>query len=162
MAQDRRNLWRSLTRRFGADKDVLVLDRRQRERRQRVQAVEEERRGADRRRPRRSDLSEVRAFLGEGAQFKGELSFTGTFRVDGHLEGESVRGDVLIIGERGQVTAELEVGILQVSGQVQGNITARQWAEFLRPSRVTGTIRTPRLVIWHGALFNGRCEMPST
>jgi cytoskeletal protein CcmA (bactofilin family) len=106
-----------------------------------------------------TDFGEIRAFLGEGTQFKGVLSFAGAVRIDGHLEGEIVGDEVLIIGEPGQIKAEIEVGTLVVSGQVQGNITAKQRVELLRPSRVTGTIRTPCLVVAEGAVFNGNCEM---
>lgn len=106
-----------------------------------------------------TDFGEIRAFLGEGTQFKGVLSFAGAVRVDGHLEGEIVGEELLIIGEPGQVKAEIEVGTLVVSGRVQGNITARARVELLKPSRVTGTIRTPCLVVAEGALFNGSCEM---
>jgi cytoskeletal protein CcmA (bactofilin family) len=108
-----------------------------------------------------ADFGEIRAFLGEGTQFKGVLSFAGAVRVDGHLEGEIVGDEVLIIGEPGQVKAEIEVGTVVVSGRVQGNITARQRVELLRSSRVTGTIRTPCLVVAEGAHFNGNCEMAS-
>jgi cytoskeletal protein CcmA (bactofilin family) len=106
-----------------------------------------------------ADFGEIRAFLGEGTQFKGVLSFAGAVRVDGQLEGEIIGDEVLIIGEPGQVKAEIEVGTLVVSGLVQGTITARQRVELLRPSRVTGTIRTPCLVVAEGAVFNGNCEM---
>jgi len=95
-----------------------------------------------------ADFGEIRAFLGEGTQFKGVLSFAGAVRVDGQLDGEP-----------GQVKAEIEVGTLVVSGRVQGSITARERVELLRPSRVTGTIRTPCLIVAEGALFNGNCEM---
>jgi cytoskeletal protein CcmA (bactofilin family) len=106
-----------------------------------------------------ADFGEIRAFLGEGTQFKGVLSFAGAVRVDGQLEGEIVGDEVLIIGEPGQVKAEIEVGTLVVSGRVQGTITAKQRVELLRPSRVTATIRTPCLVVAEGARFNGNCEM---
>jgi cytoskeletal protein CcmA (bactofilin family) len=106
-----------------------------------------------------TDFGEIRAFLGEGTQFKGVLSFAGAVRVDGQLEGEIVGDEVLIIGEPGQVKAEIDVGTVVISGQVQGNITAKQRVELLRPSRVTGTIRTPCLVVAEGAFFNGNCEM---
>ena len=89
------------------------------------------------------------------------LSFAGAVRVDGQLEGEIVGDEVLIIGEPGQVNAEIEVGTVVVSGRVQGTITAKQRVELLRPSRVTGTIRTPCLVVAEGAVFNGNCEMAS-
>ena len=106
-----------------------------------------------------TDFGEIRAFLGEGTHFKGVLSFAGAVRIDGHLEGEVVGEEALIIGEPGQVNAEIEVGTLVVSGQAQGNITATQRVELLGPSRVSGTIRTPCLVVAEGAVFNGNCEM---
>jgi cytoskeletal protein CcmA (bactofilin family) len=106
-----------------------------------------------------TDFGEIRAFLGEGTQFKGVLSFAGAVRIDGHLEGEIVGEEMLVIGEPGQVKAEIEVGTLVVSGRVQGTIVAKERVELLRPSRVTGSIRTPCLVVAEGALFNGNCEM---
>ena len=162
MARDRLSLWRLPLRFFSRAQDSqIVLDRRKGERRQRVQATEVERRRGDRRRALSVDVGEVHNFLGERTHFKGELSFCGAVRVDGHLEGDLVRGEALIIGEHGLVNAEVRVEILRVSGQVLGDITASRWAEFLKTSRVTGTIRTPRLTIWKGAVFSGECEIPS-
>jgi cytoskeletal protein CcmA (bactofilin family) len=161
MVRDRPTFWRRLRRRLTANRDIqIVLDRRKGERRQRVQAVEQDRRRDDRRRPESSDLGEVTCFLGEGCQFKGNVRFHGGLRIDGQLEGAFLGGEVLIIGEHGQVDAEIEVELIQVSGHVRGDITAKRWAELLDSSQVTGTIRTPRLTIWRGAIFNGKCEMP--
>ena len=42
--------------------------------------------------------AEIKAFLGEGTEFKGVLSFQGTVRIDGHVEGEVVGDDLLIVG----------------------------------------------------------------
>ncbi|HSD50315.1 MAG TPA: polymer-forming cytoskeletal protein [Candidatus Methylomirabilis sp.] len=146
----------------GDDKDIqVVFDRRQGERRQRVLAVEQERRQEERRDPLSSAVPEIDSFLGEGTRWKGELSFTGAVRVDGHMEGMVIRGEALIIGEGGFVSGEIEVEVLQVRGQVQGKITARKRVELLESSRVTSTIRAPSLVIWKGATFDGQCEMPS-
>ncbi len=106
-----------------------------------------------------ADFGEIRAFLGEGTQFKGVLSFAGAVRIDGQLEGEVIGEELLIVGEPGHVKAEIEVGTLVVSGQVDGTLTARERVELLRSSRVSGTIRTPCLIIAEGALFNGNGEM---
>jgi cytoskeletal protein CcmA (bactofilin family) len=106
-----------------------------------------------------ADFGEIRAFLGEGTQFKGVLSFSGAVRIDGQMEGEIIGDEMLVVGEPGHVKAEIEVGALVVSGQIQGTIVAKQRVELLRPSRVTGTIRTPCLVVAEGAVFNGNCEM---
>jgi cytoskeletal protein CcmA (bactofilin family) len=34
------------------------------------------------------EVTEVKAFMGEGTDFKGILSFEGTARIDGRVEGE--------------------------------------------------------------------------
>lgn len=162
MAEKRSSLWGWLTRGVPANRQIeVVLDRRKGERRRRVEAVHEERRREDRRSPESGDLGELNGFLGEEGQFKGDVSFRGAFRIDGRIEGARVRGEALVIGEGGQVDAEIQVERLQVSGHVRGNITAKRWVELLETSQVTGTIRTPRLTIWRGAVFNGTCEMPT-
>jgi cytoskeletal protein CcmA (bactofilin family) len=93
--------------------------------------------------------------LGAGSQWQGELHFPGLLRIDGQVEGPGVRGGTLIIGELAQVQAAIDVDVLQVRGQVQGEIHARQRVELLGASRVTGTIWAPRVEIWPGAIFHG-------
>lgn len=105
------------------------------------------------------DYGEIKAFLGEGTEFKGVLSFQGAVRIDGHLEGEIIGDDLLIVGEPGIIKAEIEAGRVVVSGRVEGNITARKRVELLAPGVVIGNIRTPTLVIADGATFNGNAEM---
>lgn len=162
MTKSASGLWGWLSERFSANRNLLVvLDRRKEERRRRATPVAEERRREDRRRPESSDLGEVTCLLGEGTRFVGELSFRGALRVDGHLDGRRVSGEVLIVGDRAHVNADVQVEILQIGGQLRGDVTATRWAELLESSHVTGTIRTPRLMIWKGAVFNGTCEMPS-
>jgi cytoskeletal protein CcmA (bactofilin family) len=162
MTRERGSVWTWVARRLATARDIpIVLDRRQAERRQQLQPPDEERRLTDRRRPESSDLGEVGGFLEAGIHLRGVLQFSGALRVDGHFEGEQVRGETLVIGEHGLVNAEIRVEILQVSGQVLGNVTAKRWVELLESSTMTGTIRTPRLTIWKGAVFNGTCDMPA-
>lgn len=155
-------MWDWLTRGAAADRQIeVVLDRRKVERRQRVETVQKERRREDRRTPESGDLGDLNGFLGEDGHFAGDVSFRGALRIDGRLEGTCVRGEALIVGETGHVAAEIQVERLQVCGHVRGTITAKRWVELLETSQVTGTIRTPRLTIWRGAVFNGTCEMPT-
>ena len=67
---------------------------------------------------------EIKAFLGEGTDFKGILTFEGTVRVDGQLEGEVYTKDTLIVGESATVNAEINVNTIVISGVVRGNINA--------------------------------------
>ena len=105
------------------------------------------------------DFGEIRAFLGEGTSFIGTLQFEGTVRLDGRFEGEVSGSDLLIIGQSAAVRAEIQVGSLTVSGRVEGNIVARKRVELLGTALVTGSVKTPALVVSEGAVLNGTCEM---
>jgi len=106
-------------------------------------------------------FGDIKAFLGEGTEFKGILSFEGAVRIDGRVEGEIISKDLLIVGETAFIKAEIDVGRMISSGRIEGNIHAHQKVEILPPGRVQGHLRTPSLTLMEGAKFNGTCEMGS-
>ncbi len=105
------------------------------------------------------EFGEIRAFLGEGTSFIGTLQFEGTVRLDGRFEGDVSGSDLLIIGQAAAVRADIQVGSLVVGGRVEGTIVARKRVELLATAQVTGTVKTPTLVVSDGAVLNGTCEM---
>ena len=108
-----------------------------------------------------AEHAEITAFLGKGTEFKGVLSFEGTIRVDGKVEGEVVSKDTLIAGDEAHLQGEITVGTIISSGRVVGNINASQKAHILAPGVIEGNIRTPKLIIEEGVTFDGKCEMAS-
>jgi cytoskeletal protein CcmA (bactofilin family) len=102
---------------------------------------------------------EINTLLGRGSSFEGKLTFEGTVRIDGRLSGEIFSDDVLVIGEGAQVSAEIEVGVVIVEGNVTGNIRARRAVELHAPARMRGNIETPSLFIDKGVIFEGHCKM---
>jgi cytoskeletal protein CcmA (bactofilin family) len=105
------------------------------------------------------EQSEITAFLGKGTEFKGVLSFEGTIRIDGKVEGEIISKDTLIAGDGSYLQGDISVGILISSGKTVGNITASQKVHFLAPGNIQGTIKTPKLIIEEGVVFDGKSEM---
>ena len=103
--------------------------------------------------------SNLNAFLGEGTSFKGTLTFEGTVRIDGKLEGEIFTKDTLVVGEGAQVHAAIHAGVVVISGTVHGNITAEKKIEIHPSGRLYGNITTPSLVIEEGVIFEGSCTM---
>jgi len=102
---------------------------------------------------------EIKAFLGEGTNFKGVLAFEGTVRIDGKLEGEIVTNDTLVIGERAIINAELNVGCVSISGKVTGDIIAKERIDIHSSGEVYGNIISPILTIEEGVIFHGNCDM---
>jgi cytoskeletal protein CcmA (bactofilin family) len=105
------------------------------------------------------EQAEITAFLGKGTEFKGVLSFEGTIRVDGKVEGEVVSKDTLIAGDESLLQGEITVGTIICSGKIIGNINAIQKVHILAPAKIQGNIKTPKLIIEEGVIFDGKCEM---
>ncbi|MBI3358303.1 MAG: polymer-forming cytoskeletal protein [Nitrospirae bacterium] len=102
---------------------------------------------------------DIMTFFGKGTHFKGVLTFEGTARVDGEIEGEIITQGTLIVGEAGVIKAEVTAGTVIVGGRVNGNIHANQKIQLLPKSVVTGSLTTHAVVIEDGAILNGICEM---
>lgn len=99
-------------------------------------------------------------FVGHGTSLTGDTSFQMMLRVDGHLTG-TVKSDggTLIVGNNGQLDANISVGIAQINGTVNGDISATDKIQLGRTARVVGNIATPKLIIEDGAIFEGGCTM---
>ena len=103
--------------------------------------------------------SSIKAYMGEYTVFKGALSFEGTVRIDGKFEGQVHTTDTLIIGETGDIAADIEAGMVICKGKMKGTIIAAQKVEMHTSSRITGNVKTPALNIELGAVLVGNCDM---
>jgi cytoskeletal protein CcmA (bactofilin family) len=106
-----------------------------------------------------TEQAEITAFLGKGTSFKGVLSFEGTIRIDGKVEGEIVSKETLIAGDDAYLQGEITVGTIISSGKIVGNVNASKKVHILAPGTVQGNVTTPSLIIEEGVLFDGNCEM---
>lgn len=108
------------------------------------------------------DTSRETAFLGKGTRLSGKISFEGTARIEGQIEGEIVANDTLLIGESALVNAQIAGGTIIIHGKVTGDITASKKLEIRAPGRLYGNVTTPSLVIEEGVVFEGHCSMGAT
>jgi len=102
---------------------------------------------------------DLNGFLDEGVEFSGELRFRDTLRVDGRVKGKIVSDNTLIVGEAGQVDAEIDCRVVSIRGRVSGTVRGRQRIELLSGCRVLATLVSPKLVVEDGAFFQGDCRM---
>lgn len=102
---------------------------------------------------------DLNGFLDAGSQIQGELSFEDTFRVDGKVVGKVTSKGDLVVGERGEVDGDVQVGRIYVSGTLKGTAKAITRIEITAGGRLLGDIQTPTLVIEEGGFYEGRCVM---
>ncbi len=103
----------------------------------------------------------LNAILDKGTQYEGKLTFEGAVLINGKFSGEITSKDHLIVGEHGLVSGEIQVGSIQISGEVSGTVRAAQRVDILSTGKFRGDLfAAPQaLRIEAGALFDGTCKM---
>jgi cytoskeletal protein CcmA (bactofilin family) len=99
------------------------------------------------------------AFIDQGSEFEGKLTFKDTVRIDGTFTGEISSENTLIVGETGVIEASIKSNTVVVSGSVVGNIVAGRQVVLHKSARVEGDMSAPSVVMEEGAIFNGRLSM---
>ena len=99
------------------------------------------------------------AFIDQGSEFEGKLTFKDTVRIDGTFHGEITSENTLIVGETGTIEADIRSNTVVVSGTVTGNIHAGRQIVLHKSAVVEGDMNAPSLSIEEGAIFNGRLSM---
>ena len=99
------------------------------------------------------------AFIDQGSEFEGKLSFKDTVRIDGCFRGEIASENTLIVGESGVIEACIRSRTIVVSGNVEGDVIAATKVVLHKTGRVAGNIETPCLVMEEGAWVSGQIKM---
>jgi cytoskeletal protein CcmA (bactofilin family) len=99
-------------------------------------------------------------WIGRGIDVRGDIAFSDRLQVDGKTSGKLTSDSgTLIIGESGQVEAQIDVGVCVVHGTVRGNLVAKSKLEIRKTGRIHGDVITPVLLVEEGAVFNGVIRM---
>ena len=106
-----------------------------------------------------SNSGGLTAFIDQGSEFEGKLSFKDTVRIDGSFTGEIRSENTLIVGETGEIQATIHSKSVMISGTVVGDVYASQRVTLHKTARVQGNMETPCLAIEDGAVFNGQIKM---
>lgn len=102
---------------------------------------------------------DISAFVGKGVEFRGTISYSGTVRIDGTLEGEIRTDGTLLVGEEAVIQAKVTAGTIVCKGKITGDVLAKERVKLRAPAVINGSVKTPMLSMEDGVLFNGGLEM---
>ena len=105
------------------------------------------------------EVGMISTVFGKDTEFIGDLVFKKSLQINGYFEGEITSGAFLVIGEGAEVKANISAKTVIIQGTVYGNIEATQSLEIHTNGRLCGNIRTAKLKIADGVVFEGKCEM---
>jgi len=79
--------------------------------------------------------------------------------VDGEFEGTLITSGKLVVGEKGKLTGTIKVGNAEIQGTVSGDLVVDDLLSIKKSARIEGNVKTKKLAIEPGAVFNATCEM---
>jgi cytoskeletal protein CcmA (bactofilin family) len=107
-----------------------------------------------------SDRSgELNTVIGKGTVIEGLLTVQNSLRVDGRVQGQVQASDSLVVGKDGEIEGEVKARNAIIGGRVKNRILATGKVVLEAHAVVHGEIKTGKLVIDEGAVFDGNCAM---
>ena len=98
--------------------------------------------------------------IGPSIRIKGEVTGDEDLLIQGRVEGTvNLKAHAVIVGESGQVIADILAKTVKVDGKVQGNITSTENVVITKLGNVRGNIVAPRVLLEDGAIFKGSIDM---
>lgn len=103
--------------------------------------------------------SDMLTVIGPEAVFHGSMTARGSLRVEGQMEGNISEAQEVVVGQGGRVRGNISAENVVVGGEVTGDVVCSVRLELKSGARVNGDIRSPKLLIEEGAVFDGACAM---
>jgi cytoskeletal protein CcmA (bactofilin family) len=101
----------------------------------------------------------VNSIIGDGTILKGEFELNGLLRIDGTFYGKVKTNGKVLVGKNGIAECDIFAGTIVIGGKVKGEVIATERIILLSTGELIGNIKTPRLVIEEGVIFEGTCEI---
>jgi cytoskeletal protein CcmA (bactofilin family) len=100
------------------------------------------------------------AMIGPSIKIKGEISGDEDLLIQGQVEGTiSLKAHQVVVGESGQVSADILAKTIKIDGKVSGDITGTENVVISKLGNVCGNIIAPRVLLEDGAIFKGSIDM---
>lgn len=103
----------------------------------------------------------VDTIISEGTVIEGKINHETSLRVDGKVYGEIACDGDVYIGKSGYAENAIEANNIIISGEVDGNIHAKDKVHIQPSGKLSGSVKTTGLVIDDGGTFNGESIITS-
>ncbi|MEL6636481.1 MAG: polymer-forming cytoskeletal protein [Bacteroidota bacterium] len=97
--------------------------------------------------------------LVKGTTLEGTIKAETDFRVDGTIKGSLNCTSKLIIGPSGVVEGEVRCANAVIEGRFDGTLVVTELLHVKESAEVGGDVKTNKLIIQSGAVFNVTCRM---
>ena len=89
----------------------------------------------------------------------GDLDTAASLRVDGRVEGNVRRADVMVLGVGATLVGDIHARVVVIGGTLNGTVYASERVELQATAIVTGDLVTQSVLVQEGGVVNGRVLM---
>lgn len=107
-----------------------------------------------------SQINEV-SRIAEGTIVKGSLGSEYDIRIDGKFEGDLITKGKLVVGNNAYIKGNIVCDTADIWGHVEGDLVTAGVTSFKSVANFMGNLKTSRIAIEIGAVFNGTCKIIS-
>lgn len=97
--------------------------------------------------------------LVKGTVVEGTVKSESDIRIDGVIKGSLNCNAKVIIGPSGFVEGEVRCANAVIEGKFEGSLHVRELLNVRENAKVSGDVRTNKLIVQSGAVFNVDCKM---
>lgn len=101
-------------------------------------------------------FKDAETVIGSSISVKGDFSGAGNIVIEGRLEGSLKTDADVYIGEKAQVTADVEAVNATINGEINGTIKVKQYLALGGTAKINGDVSFQELSVERGAAINGR------
>ncbi len=92
-------------------------------------------------------------------EIKGSLISQSDIRIDGTFEGDLITSGKLVLGENATIRGNIMCQSADIWGKIVGEFNVGDTTSFKSSASFTGNLKTVRISIEIGAVFNGNCQI---
>lgn len=106
------------------------------------------------------DGQAIDTLIGPQVTLHGDLVFSGGLYVEGRIHGKVIAEEgapaVLTLAEQGRIEGEIQVPVVIINGELQGDVYASERVELAAKARVLGNVHYKVVEMRAGATLTGR------
>jgi cytoskeletal protein CcmA (bactofilin family) len=102
---------------------------------------------------------EVETVIGPSVMVKGNLNSNGNIVIEGILKGGIKTSGEVFVGDKAQISADVEAKNARIGGEIRGNIKIEDCLYLSATAKIFGDVDCNSLAVEQGAVVNGKISM---
>ena len=108
-----------------------------------------------------TEISNSSNTISKDTSIDGNVETTGNLRIEGTIKGNIRARSKVVLGTSGEVEGKVFAQTADIEGTIKGTVQVEGMLTLKSTANIKGDIKTGKLVMEAGAVFEGKCKMGS-